>query len=89
VPVGGWPGPGGSVGGTGSTGADGAAGAAGAGAVAGGTAGAAVPKSTCTGARSAATSISKNSRGVKPPVLAMIELGKVWIRVLYDWTLPL
>ena len=39
-------------------------------------------KSTVTGSRSAGSSISKNSRGAKSPMPAMIELGKIWIFVL-------
>ena len=37
---------------------------------------------TSTGSRSEAFSISKNSRAVKPPELATIEFGKIWIFVL-------
>ena len=37
---------------------------------------------TWTGSRSAPSSISKNSRAVKPPELAMTEFGKIWIFVL-------
>ena len=46
-------------------------------------------KSTETGSRSVASVISKNSRGVNPPMPAITELGNTWILVLYDWTLPL
>jgi hypothetical protein len=37
---------------------------------------------TATGSRSAASVISKNSRGVKPPLPATTEFGKIWIFVL-------
>ena len=41
-----------------------------------------LPKLTATGSRSEASSISKYSRAVKPPWLAMIEPGNCWMSVL-------
>jgi hypothetical protein len=37
---------------------------------------------TSTGSRSAAVSISKNSRSSKSDIPAITELGKIWIFVL-------
>src|SRR6185295_19673867 len=42
----------------------------------------ALPKSTATGSRCEASSISKYSRAVKPPWPAMTEPGNCWISVL-------
>ena len=60
----------------------GAGGAGGADGGGGGAAGGGLLKLTATGSRSLASSISKNSRAVKPPELAMTEFGKTWIFVL-------
>jgi hypothetical protein len=69
----------------GGAGGAGGAGSAGGGAAAAGAAAGAAAWSLneiATGSRSPGSSISKNSREVKPPLEATTEFGKTWIFVL-------